>query len=73
MKVKTALKQSIVGAWVTAVLVLGTIGLFVAIPNVTTGMFLAFTGLFLAGEVINVIRIRRRAAKDPACLDEKID
>jgi hypothetical protein len=73
MKVKTALKQSIVGARVTAVLVVFTIALFVAIPNVTTGLFLAFTGLFLAAEVGTIIQIRRRAAKDPAYLEEKID
>jgi hypothetical protein len=72
MRVKTALKQSIAGAWFAAVLVLGALALSITIPNATTFALLAFIVLFLAGDVVNIILIRRKAAKDPSYLEEKI-
>ncbi len=73
MKIKTALKQSIVGARVTAVLSLGALALAIVIPNATTIGLFAFVLLFLIADVANIIKIKRKAAKDPAYLEEKID
>jgi hypothetical protein len=72
MKVKTALKQSITGAWIAAVLALGALALAIKIPNATTFTLLAFFVLFLIGDVVNIIVIRRRLARDPRYVDEKI-
>ena len=72
MKIKTALKRSIAGAWCAAVLTLGALALAVTIPNATTLALLAFIGLFLVGDVVNIILIKRKAAKDPSYLEEKI-
>ena len=72
MKIKTALKQSIAGAWIAAVLALGALALAIKIPNATTYGFFAFIVLLLIGDVVNIILIKRRLTKDPTYLDEKI-
>jgi hypothetical protein len=72
MKMKTALKQSIAGAWIAAVLSLGALVLAIKIPNTTTFALLAFIVLFLIGDVVNIILIKRKAARDPAYLEERI-
>ena len=72
MKIKTALKQSVAGAWIAAVLALGALALAIKIPNATTFALLAFIGFFLLGDIVNIILIRRKAAKDPSYLEEKI-
>jgi hypothetical protein len=51
---------------------LGALALSITIPNATTFALLAFIVLFLAGDVVNIILIRRKAAKDPSYLEEKI-
>jgi uncharacterized PurR-regulated membrane protein YhhQ (DUF165 family) len=72
MKIKAALKQSIAGAWIAAVLALGALALAIKIPNATTFGFFAFIVLFLMGDLVNIILIKRKAARDPMYLDEKI-
>jgi len=72
MKIKTALKQSIAGAWFAAVLSSGALALAVKIPNAATFALLAFAVLFLIGDVVNIILIKRKAAKDPRYVEEKI-
>jgi len=72
MKIKTALRQSITGAWVAAVLALGALALAIKIPNATTFTLLALFILFLIGDFVNIILIKRRLAQDPTYLDEKI-
>jgi len=72
MKIKTALKQSIAGAWIAAVLALGALALAIKIPNATTFGFFAFIVFFLIADVVNIIHIKRKAAKDSAYLEEKI-
>ena len=73
MKTKTALKQSIVGARVTAVLSLGALALAIVIPNCTTIGLFVFVLFFLIADVANIISIKRKAARDPAYLEEKIN
>ncbi len=72
MKIKTALKQSIAGAKFAAVLFLIALWLVFKFPNWTTSLFLAFSAFYLLGDLVNIIRIKRKAAKDPGFLDEKI-
>jgi predicted PurR-regulated permease PerM len=72
MKIKTALKQSIAGAWIAAVLALGALALAIKIPNAATFALLAFFVLFLIGDVVNIFLIKRRLSKDPTYLEEKI-
>ena len=72
MKIKTALKHSIAAAKFAAVLVLISVWLVVRFPGGTTCAFLVSTVLFLIGDVINVVVIKRRAAKDPGYVEQKI-
>ncbi len=72
MKIKTALKQSIVGAWIAVVLSLGALALAISIPNTATSALLGFVVFFLIGDVVNIICIKRKAARDPVYLEEKV-
>ena len=72
MKVKTALKQSVAGAKFAAVVLIVASGLTLAWPNGYTFALLAFAGIYFVGDVINVMRIRRRASEKPGFLEEKL-
>jgi len=72
MKVRSALQQSIAGAWFAAVFFLIALGLVIAFPNWVTCLGLAIAAFMLVGDVVNIIHIKRKAAQDPRFLDEKI-
>jgi hypothetical protein len=71
MKQKTALKQSIVGTWIAAVLVLIAAGLAIRWSGVWTFATVAFCATVLLGEIVNIAYIRRRAAKDRDFMERK--
>jgi hypothetical protein len=73
MKIRSALKRSIVGAWVAAVLSLIALAIAVRWPNAFSFTFLGFSVLALIGDVVNIICIGRKAARDPGSLQDDID
>jgi hypothetical protein len=72
MKIKTALKQSKVAVRVDAVLCLIALWLVVRWPNGYSIAFLVISTFYLVMEGINILHIRRKTAKDPNFLEEKI-
>jgi hypothetical protein len=46
--------------------------LAIVIRNATTIGLLALVVLFLIGDLVNIVVIKRKAARDPAYLEEKI-
>jgi hypothetical protein len=72
MKVRSALQQSITGAMFAAVFFLIALWLVIEFPNWITCLVLAIAAFVLLGDVVNIIHVKRKAARDPSSLDEKI-
>ena len=72
MKIKTALKQSKAAVKVFAVPVVLFAALAAYWPSWPTFALLGFSVFLWVMEAINIVHIRRKAAKDPAFLEQKI-
>jgi ABC-type bacteriocin/lantibiotic exporter with double-glycine peptidase domain len=72
MKVRSALTQSIAGACFAAIFFLIALGLVIAFPNWITCLLVAISAFMLVGDVVNIIHIKRKAAKDSRSLDEQV-
>jgi hypothetical protein len=72
MKVKSALKKSVLGVKVMAIVLPIVLILTAFFPNAITFIISGVTAFTFVGEVVNIIYIKRKAAKNPEFLEEKI-
>ena len=72
MKVKTALKQSILEVKFLALAIAGMLFLVLKYPSKYTIIPLIIFVLYLCMELVNIRHIRRKAAEDPAYLSNRL-
>ena len=72
MKVRSALKQSVLGVKIMAIVLPIALILTVSFPNPFTYIISGVTVFTFVGEVVNIIYIKRKAAKNAEFLEEKV-
>jgi hypothetical protein len=72
VKVKTALRQSILGIRFSIGLLVVAGALAYKIPNAITCAFVVFVAFHVVSDLINIIYIKRKAARDSSSLEENI-
>ena len=72
MKVESALKQSLLGVKIMTIALPIVLTLTVIFPNAYTYIISGVTAFTFVGEVVNIIYIKRKSAKNPEFLEEKI-
>jgi len=73
MKVKSAIKQSVLGTKMMAIVLPIVLIFTVGFPNAFTYIISSVTAFTFVGEVVNIIYIKRKAAKNPQFLEENIE